>query len=68
MKRVLHLVRAVEPAPPEVMCGVADHDWIVYLDPAPELAARGKPPLLPGPIDHDQLAALIFAADLVVTW
>ena len=62
MKQVLHLVRpGAEPA------ASADRDWVVYLDP-PELAARGAPPLPPGPIDHEQLVALVFAADLVVTW
>jgi len=33
---------------------VADRDRVVYLD-------------LP-PLDHDQLVALLFAADLAVTW
>jgi hypothetical protein len=59
---LLHLVRA--GARPDV---VADHDWVVYLDPL-QLAARGAPPLPPGPIDHEQLITLVFAADLVVTW
>lgn len=62
MRRVLHLVRP--GARPEA---VADRDWVVYLDPL-ELAPRGAPPLPPGPLDHDQLVALTFAADLVVTW
>lgn len=62
MKTILHLVRT--GARPDV---IADRDWVVYLDP-PELAARGAPPLPPGPIDHDQLVVLAFAADLVVTW
>lgn len=62
MTRVLHLVRSGEPV------GVADHDWIVYLDPSPALAPHGAPPLPAGPIDHDQLVALVFAADRVVTW
>lgn len=62
MKRILHLVRRGEPA------AVADTDWIVYLDPSPELAPQGAPPLPAGPIDHDQLVLLVFAADLVVTW
>lgn len=61
MKRRLHLVRAGEP-------GVVDgSDWVVYLY-AMRLAERGAPPIPPGPITHDQLVALIFAADLVVTW
>lgn len=64
-RRVLHLVRA--GARPELL---AERDWVVYLEPM-ELAARGAPPpppLSPGPIDHEQLVALAFAADLVVTW
>jgi len=54
VKRTLHLVRSGEPI------GVAEGDWIVYLDPL-RLASGG-------PIDHDQLVALIFTADRVVTW
>ncbi len=61
MKQLLHLVRpGARPEP------VADRDWVVYLDPL-ELADRGAPPLPPGPIDHEQLVALVFAADLGVT-
>jgi hypothetical protein len=62
MKTILHLVRA--GARPDVM---TDRDWVVYLDPL-SLAARGAPPVPPGPLTHDQLVALVFAADLVVTW
>ena len=62
MKTILHLVRA--GARPDV---ISDPDWVVYLDPL-QLAERGTPPLPPGPIDHDQLLALVCAADLVVTW
>jgi hypothetical protein len=65
MKTVLHVVRtAAAPA------GVADRDWVVYLQPA-RLVRGGAPhtaPLALGPISHDQLVDLIFAADLVVTW
>jgi len=61
MRTVLHLVR---PGAPPV---VADRDWVVYLQPM-QLVAAGDPPVPPGPIDHDQLVVLIFAADLVVTW
>jgi hypothetical protein len=47
---------------------VAARDWVVYLQ-AMELAASAHPAPLPaGRIDHDQLVALSFAADLVVTW
>jgi hypothetical protein len=70
VRQVLHLVRA--GATPAVL---ADRDWVVYLDPhpvphpqRPELARHGAPPLPPGPIDHEQLVALAFAADLVITW
>ena len=65
MKTVLHLVRA--NAQPSV---VAERDWVVYLQPT-TLAAGGTPYTAPyplGPIDHDQVVALAFAADLVVTW
>ncbi|HET9624487.1 MAG TPA: hypothetical protein VFP84_24110 [Kofleriaceae bacterium] len=65
VKTVLHLVR--RDATPAV---VAAHDWVVYLHPT-RLAQGGTPhtaPLALGAIDHDQLVALVFAADLVVTW
>jgi hypothetical protein len=62
VKTILHLVR--DGARPDV---IADRDWVVYLESL-ELAARGDPPLPPGPIAHDQLVVLVFAADLVVTW
>jgi hypothetical protein len=62
VRTILHLVRA--GARPDV---ITDRDWVVYLDPL-QLAERGAPPVPPGPIDHDQLVALVFAADLVVTW
>jgi hypothetical protein len=58
----LHLVRAAPPAG-----AIADQDWVVELD-ALVLADHGTPPLPPGPIDHDQLVTLIFAADQVLTW
>jgi hypothetical protein len=62
---VLHLVR--QNAPPSV---VAECDWVVYLQPT-RLAQGGTPHTAPYPlglIDHDQVVALAFAADLVVTW
>jgi hypothetical protein len=62
VRQVLHLVRA--SAGPEA---VADRDWVVYLDRL-ELDPRGAPPLPPGPLDHDALLTLTFAADLVITW
>jgi hypothetical protein len=65
MKRVLHLVRP--NAAPAV---VAERDWVVYLQPT-RLVQGGVPhtALFPlGPVDHDQVVALAFAADLVVTW
>jgi len=57
----LHLVRDGEPAQ------LADRDWIVYLHDL-RLVAHGEPPLPPGPIDHDQLVVLVFAARRVITW
>jgi hypothetical protein len=65
VKTVLHLVRP--DAAPAV---VAERDWVVYLQPA-RLVQGGAPhtaPLALGSIDHDQLVALVFAADLVITW
>jgi hypothetical protein len=61
VKRTLHLVRTGEPLI------LDDHDWVVYLQRM-QLAVRGEPTVAPGTIDHDQLVALIFAADRVVTW
>jgi len=67
VRRILHIVRT--DAVPAV---VAERDWVVYLSPPPTpgilLVPRGEPPFPAGPIDHDQLVALSFAADLVVTW
>jgi hypothetical protein len=65
VKRVLHLVRA--NAAPAV---VAEHDWVVYLQPTRLVqgGALHTAPFPLGPIDHDQVVALVFAADLVVTW
>jgi hypothetical protein len=60
---ILHLFRG-DARPDEA---VAERDWVVYLQTM-ELAPRGEPPVSPGRIDHDQLVALLFAADLVVTW
>jgi len=65
VKTLLHLVRgnALPPA-------VAERDWVVYLQPT-RLVQGGAPHTAPfplGPIDHDQVVALAFAADLVVTW
>jgi len=65
VKTVLHLVR--ENAVPSV---VAERDWVVYLQPT-RLVQGGAPYTAPcplGSIDHDQVVALAFAADLVVTW
>ena len=68
MKTVLHLVRTAAPA--GAIPAVADRDWVVYLQPA-RLVRGGAPHTAPvplGPISHDQLVDLLFAADLVVTW
>ena len=65
MRIVLHLVRA-DAAP----LAVADHDWVVYLEPM-QLVRGGAPHTAPvplGPIDHDQVVTLAFAAELVITW
>jgi hypothetical protein len=65
VRTLLHLVRAEAPS-----SVIADGDWVVYLQPA-RLVQGGTPhtaPLPLGPIDHDQVVALVFAADLVVTW
>lgn len=65
MRIVLHLVRANT-----VPAVVAERDWVVYLQPT-RLVQGGTPHTAPcplGPIDHDQVVALAFAADLVVTW
>jgi hypothetical protein len=65
VRTVLHLVRT--NAAPAV---VAERDWVVYLQPT-RLVQGGAPhtaPIALGSIDHDQLVALVFAADLVVTW
>ena len=58
---VLHLVRGTAPAGV-----VADDDWVVQLgDMRLDTPAASIPA---GRIDHDQLVALIAAADKVVTW
>lgn len=63
MKTTLHLVRTRTTSP-----ALAERDWVVYLD-GMELAPSAHPaPLPPGRIDHDQLVALSFAADRVITW
>lgn len=65
MRTLLHLVRL--GATPQL---VAERDWVVYLKTTESvLAASAHPaPYPPGPVSHDQLVALSFAADLVVTW
>jgi hypothetical protein len=65
MRTVLHLVRG--DANPRT---VAERDWVVYLQPI-RLVHGGAPHTAPfplGPLDHDQVIALAFAADLVITW
>lgn len=57
----LHLVRN-EPPPPAL---VAERDWIVYLQPTPRIAVG---PQSPRSLDHDQLVALCFTADRIITW
>ena len=66
--RTLHVIRgeAFDGGPPLEL--VAEHDWIVYLHPTPRLVPTHPAPVPAGPIDHDQLVALCFAADRVITW
>jgi hypothetical protein len=59
---VIHIVRGGERTLP-----IAPDDWVVYLHPL-RLTAGGLAGMEPGPITHDQLVALLVAADLVVTW
>lgn len=69
MKRMLHLIRPAIQSQ-AMPSSVAEGDWVVYLQPA-RLVQGGTPHTAPfslGPIDHDQVVALVFAADLVVTW
>ncbi|MEO7091700.1 MAG: hypothetical protein ABI175_00530 [Polyangiales bacterium] len=48
---------------------VAERDWVVYLLGTDlVLAPSAAAPVPAGPVTHDQLVALSFAADLVVTW
>jgi hypothetical protein len=66
VRTVLHLVRPAAAVAPVV----AEADWVVYLQ-SMELVQGGAPhtaPFPPGPLDHDQVIALAFAADLVITW
>ena len=65
MRTVLHLVR-----PTATPARVADGDWVVYLQSTGLALAPSahQAPLPPGPVTHDQLVALSFAADLVITW
>lgn len=63
MRTVLHLVRP--GATPTV---VAERDWVVYLKPTEIVLASATAPVPAGPVTHEQLVALSFAADLVVTW
>jgi hypothetical protein len=68
--KILHVFRGVAPGSEgsaEPIRAVAERDWVVYLQTM-ELTPRGEPPCPPGPISHDQLVVLLFAADLVVTW
>jgi hypothetical protein len=65
VRTVLHLVR--DGRAPQA---VAERDWVVYLNPI-RLAHGGSPHTAPcplGALDHDQVVALSFAADLIVTW
>lgn len=63
MTPTLHVIRDRAPPPGVVAAG----DWVVYLHRM-ELDAHGAPPLPAGPLDHDQLVQLTFAAARVITW
>jgi len=68
VRTVLHLVRRGTVGTIPLL--VAETDWVVYLQPV-QLVQGGAPTTAPfplGPLDHDQVIALTFAADLVVTW
>ncbi len=66
MRTVLHVVRSGARPPHDAM--VAERDWVVYLQPEVLAPSPLPAPFPPGPLTHDQLVALSFAADLVVTW
>ncbi len=64
MRTVLHLIRAgAQPA-----TFVSERDWMVYLQPQVLGPSVHPAPFPPGPVSHDQLVALSFAADVVITW
>jgi len=77
VRTVLHLVR-----PGATPQQVAERDWVVYLqtmelastpgvgvNPSPSISGAGHASPIPaGTLTHDQLVALTFAADIVVTW
>jgi hypothetical protein len=63
VRTTLHLVRPGAAAP-----AVAERDWVVYLQPLELAPSAHSAPLPAGPLSHDQLISLVFAADLVVTW
>ena len=56
---ILHLIRTA--APPSA---IAEGDWVIYMDRLELVRGREAP----RPIDYDQLVALLFTADRVVTW
>jgi hypothetical protein len=72
-RRALHLVRTRKL--PADLAGVAAPDALVFLDGVPEgaLPAAGLHVLGAAvggasPLDFDDLAALVFSFDVVVTW
>ena len=65
MRTVLHLIRPGASLPPGAR--VAERDWVVYLQPEVLAPSAHPAPFPPGPLSHDQLVSLSFAADLVVT-
>jgi hypothetical protein len=56
---ILHLVRTPPPEPV-----VADGDWVIYMDRL-EIVRGHEAPVA---IDYEQLVAVIFSADRIVTW
>ncbi len=66
MRTVLHLVRP--GAPPPIAPLMTERDWVVYLQPEVLAPSSHPAPFAPGPLTHDQLVSLSFAADLVITW
>jgi hypothetical protein len=59
MDVILHLIRTAAPR-----SAISEGDWVIYMDRLELVRGREAPEA----IDYDQLVALIFTADHVVTW